>query len=125
LLVILVWSEVVFGRIAPELLKLFEDSQQELERRYLLCDWHGIPWEPDPLRENPHDRHLLYERYRDRLESFGLTYRSVGGDASARLRQASAFARSDSKARLRTITRNDIPALMRVRAAVKENVLRS
>ncbi len=125
LLVIVIWSEVVFGRCSPALMKLFEDSLNTTQRHYLLCDWHGIRWEPDPLRENPHDRHLLYARYRERLETLGLPFRTVGGDEQARLRQALGFAGRQSHARLRTITRADIPELMRIRASVKENVLRS
>lgn len=92
LLVIVVWSEVVFGSCAPALMQLFEDSLHAGERRYLLCDWHGIAWEPDPLRENPHDRHLLHARYRAKLEALGLPFRSVGGNEESRLRQALAFA---------------------------------
>lgn len=123
LLVIVVWSEVVFGRCAPALMKLFEDSLAGAARHYLLCDWNGITWEPDPLRENPHDRHLLYARYRARLEALGLPYRTVSGAEPARLRQALDFAAQPAHARIRPLTRADIPALMRVRAAVKENVL--
>jgi nicotinamide riboside kinase/GNAT superfamily N-acetyltransferase len=125
LLVIVIWSEVVFGRCSPALMKLFEDSLHTEQRHYLLCDWHGIPWEPDPLRENPHDRHLLHERYRERLEALGLPYRTLSGDQPTRLRKAQEFAQRQSHARLRSITRADIPELMRVRASVKENVLRS
>jgi nicotinamide riboside kinase/GNAT superfamily N-acetyltransferase len=125
LLVIVIWSEVVFGSCAPALMKLFEDSLKANERHYLLCDWHGIAWEADPLRENPHDRHLLYARYRERLEALGLSFRSVGGDEQARLRQALNFVDSRAHGRLRAITRADIPALMRIRSAVTENVLRS
>ena len=125
LLVLVVWSEVVFGRCSPALMKLFEDSVNAMQRHYLLCDWQGITWEPDPLRENPHDRHLLYARYRERLETLGLPFRTLGGDAQARLRQAVDFAGRSSHARLRAITRADIPDLMRVRASVTENVLRS
>jgi nicotinamide riboside kinase/GNAT superfamily N-acetyltransferase len=125
LLVIVIWSEVVFGACSPALMKLFEASLKTGERHYLLCDWQGIAWEPDPLRENPHDRHLLYARYRDRLEALGLPFRAIGGAEATRLRQALDFSGREMHGRLRAITRADIPALMRVRAAVKENVLRS
>lgn len=125
LLVIVIWSEVVFGGCAPALMKLFEDSLRDTERQYLLCDWQGIPWEADPLRENPHDRHALYARYRERLEKLGLPFRTVAGSIDARLRQALAFTGCEAPARLRAVTRADIPALMRVRTSVKENVLRS
>jgi nicotinamide riboside kinase/GNAT superfamily N-acetyltransferase len=125
LLVIVIWSEVVFGGCAPALMKLFEDSVNTTQRHYLLCDWQGVTWEPDPLRENPHDRHLLFARYRERLETLDMPFRIVGGDEQARVRHALDFAVRPSHARLRTITRADIPELMRIRAAVRENVLRS
>ena len=123
LLVIVVWSEVVFGTCAPALLRLFEDSLANVQRQYLLCDWQGIPWEPDPLRENPHDRDLLFARYRERLELLGLSYRIVSGSEQARLRQALAFADKPGATRMRAMTRADIPAAMRIRASVKENIL--
>ena len=79
----------------------------------MLCDWRGIAWEPDPLRENPHDRHLLYARYRERLEALGLPFRIVGGPPQSRLAQAQRHASQSAHARLRPITRADIPALIR------------
>jgi nicotinamide riboside kinase len=39
LLVIVIWSEVVFGSCAPELLRLFDDSLAATQRHYLLCDY--------------------------------------------------------------------------------------
>lgn len=33
-----------------------------LKKHYLLC-YPDIPWEPDPLRENPEDRMRLFEQY--------------------------------------------------------------
>lgn len=98
-LVIVIWSEVVFGRCAPALLKLFDDALRQTPRHYLLCDWNGIPWEPDPLRENPHDRDRLFARYRDRLDLLGLDYRIVRGNENERLRQALATAALSSRSR--------------------------
>lgn len=61
--VIKVWSEVRFRRCHPWI-------EGQLQRRrpdgYLLCR-PDLPWQYDPLRENPHDRHLLYERYLEGL----------------------------------------------------------
>jgi nicotinamide riboside kinase len=87
-LVIIIWSEVVFGRCAPELRKLFDDALTQTPRHYLLCDWNGIAWEPDPLRENPHDRDKLFARYRDKLDALGLDYRIISGTKDERLQQA-------------------------------------
>ena len=87
LLVIVIWSEVVFGSCAPALMKLFEDSLAQAQRHYLLCDWRGIPWEPDPLRENPHDRDMLFARYQAKLEQLQLNYDVVSGIEAQRLQQ--------------------------------------
>ena len=87
-LVIVIWSEVVFGRCAPALMKLLEDALAQMPRYYLLCDWNGIPWEADPLRENPHDRDALFARYRAKLDLLGLDNRIVSGNEEERLRQA-------------------------------------
>jgi nicotinamide riboside kinase len=87
LLVIVIWSEVVFGACSPALMKLFEDSRASTQRHYLLCDWNGIPWEPDPLRENPHDRDKLFARYKSRLDALRLSYQVVSGTEEQRRQQ--------------------------------------
>ena len=43
------------------------------KKHYLLC-YPDIPWEPDPLRENPEDRLRLYERYKNYLIELNLPY---------------------------------------------------
>jgi nicotinamide riboside kinase len=94
LLVILIWSEVKYGYCDPALLELFSYSVQRHPRSYLLCD-PAIPWEPDPLRENPHDRAELFERYLDKLQTLELPYIWVAGDPQERLEQALDLAPSD------------------------------
>lgn len=95
LLVIVIWSEVVFGRCAPALQKLFEDSLAHAQRHYLLCDWRDVPWEADPLRENPHDRDRLFARYEAKLKQMELDYQVVSGSAAERLQQV--LAANDGK----------------------------
>ncbi|HTQ99258.1 MAG TPA: ATP-binding protein [Candidatus Acidoferrum sp.] len=84
LLVILVWSEVKYGNVDPVITELFTRSIATTRRTYLLCDFH-VPWEPDPLREDPDNRAELFARYRDKLDHYGLDYRVVTGDVPARL----------------------------------------
>lgn len=86
LLVILVWSEVRYGHCAPALLDLFETSLRLAPRHYLLCH-HGIPWEPDPLREHPLARPMLYQRYLDKLHTLNLAHTAVSGPPDRRLQQ--------------------------------------
>lgn len=91
LLVIMVWSEVRFGNCDTELLDLFARSLQAAPRHYLLCD-HRIPWEPDPLREHPQSRDMLYLHYMEKLELLDLGFTRVTGPAPLRLQQALAAA---------------------------------
>lgn len=87
LLVIVIWSEVRFGHCEPALLQMFEDARTSTKRTYLLCD-PGIPWQPDPLRENPQDREWLFGLYQHRLQQYPKrTWLTVSGDPQDRLQQ--------------------------------------
>lgn len=88
LLVPLVWSEVRYGDCDPWIREtVLEQVRQGPPRHYFLCDWR-IPWEPDPLRENPHDRDALFARYEEKLQAYGMHYTLVSGSRSERLEQA-------------------------------------
>lgn len=87
LLVIMVWSDVKYGGCDPALVELFNTSLRQAPRHYLLCD-HRIPWEPDPLREHPHARAALYQRYLDKLQQLDLAVTAVTGTPQQRLQQA-------------------------------------
>jgi hypothetical protein len=84
LLVIIIWSQVKYGHVDPWIIATFNASLQSTQRHYLLCD-HNIPWQYDPLRENPHDRHVLAARYRDTLHDLGCTSLTVSGTQPERL----------------------------------------
>lgn len=84
LLVLIVWSEVKYGQADPAIVRLFESALATTSRTYLLCH-HGIPWQPDPLREHPHERDMLFARYLAALRQRGLDYRIVEGDEATRL----------------------------------------
>lgn len=56
----LVWSEVGFGEVAPELEGLWQPHDYALT----LLARPDIPWAPDPLRSHPDSRDDLLERYR-------------------------------------------------------------
>ena len=81
---LLLWMEDKFGP-APE--KLRQAADQPLAHLYLLCGAE-IPWKPDPLRENPHDRDRLYQLYRARLETLGRPFVEVSGNERVRLEKA-------------------------------------
>ncbi len=84
LLVIIVWSQVKYGTVDPWIVEAFQNSLRHTQRHYLLCD-HDIAWQYDPLRENPHDRHVLAERYRANLRDFGCRSIGISGTPAQRL----------------------------------------
>ena len=80
-LVCKIWSEEKFGYCQPFIEKAFRQNIYEL---YLLC-FPDLPWQPDPLRENPHDRGRLFELYREQLENSKLRFTVISGTGAARL----------------------------------------
>jgi hypothetical protein len=75
LLVIKIWSEVRFQECHPWIERQLHLHPYDL---FLLCK-PDLPWEADPLRENPHDRDQLYELYVNALEDMHATYVEIGG----------------------------------------------
>ena len=88
LLVIMIWSEVKYGQCDPWIIKTFEDEQsnQSTNRIYCLCDYQ-VPWQPDPLRENPDDRDELFDLYKAKLDFYSLNYCIAKGNPEERLQQ--------------------------------------
>lgn len=84
MITIRIWSEEVFGRCAPELIAL---SEQRHYDHWLLCR-PDIPWESDPLRENPHDRDRLFDVYEAMLKELGKPYTIIEGEREQRLAAA-------------------------------------
>ncbi|MEQ9423780.1 MAG: ATP-binding protein [Cyclobacteriaceae bacterium] len=84
ILEIKVWSDYKYGscdeRINVQIMKFASDF-------YLLAK-PDLPWEPDPLRENPEDRDELFDFYIKSLERLGLPYGVVSGEGEARLQCA-------------------------------------
>ena len=82
--VVKIWSEVVFGRCHP-LIK--EQLHNRLPDLYLLCR-PDLPWEPDPLRENPGDRHVLFDLYQHELTGLGVHFIEINGMGNERIEKA-------------------------------------
>jgi nicotinamide riboside kinase len=82
--VIQVWWEEKYGTLDPWLV---EALAARPPRRYLLTR-PDIPWEPDPLRESPHDRERLHRRYLEVLAEGPFPFTEIGGLGPDRLRQA-------------------------------------
>ena len=79
LLVIKIWSNYRYGRCHPWI-------EQQLAQRsvdhYLLCR-PDLPWQPDPQRENPHNRDELFTLYQDALRTISHTI--IEGDTAQRM----------------------------------------
>ena len=79
-----IWGLEKFGRVHPEIERLVRTLKYDLR---LLCR-PDIPWEPDPLRENPHDRDRLFDVWERELRACGFPYVIIEGDHEARVQKA-------------------------------------
>lgn len=58
-----IWSEYRYQQVSSIILEAYET---QIFDHYFLCA-HDIPWEPDPLRENPLNREELFLLYETEL----------------------------------------------------------
>jgi len=77
---IVVWSQVVFHQIEPELIEL--EEKQNYDFYFLLRP--DIPWVNDGLRQSPHLREKLFAIYRARLIEKNRPYVEIFGNQTAR-----------------------------------------
>lgn len=84
LFVIKVWSEFKYGNCDPIILQLLDIHKADF---YLLTS-PDIPFEDDPLRENPKDREELFEIYHKELVAAGVDFKVVNGSHQRRLQDA-------------------------------------
>ena len=80
LLVFYVWSTEKYGQVSPLIQELLKEQRIH---HYFLCA-PDIPWEEDPLRENPHDRERLFDCYKNLLEEWRLPFSVLKGSLSER-----------------------------------------
>lgn len=92
LLVLKVWSEYKYGYCDPWILDQFETHNWDM----FLLPHYDIPYEDDPLRENPQNRHVLFDIYLKELEELNKPYLILKGTAQERLDQAVAIVHSYS-----------------------------
>jgi len=76
-----IWCDEKYGRCHPWILEMIHNHPYDL---YLLCD-ADLPWEADPLRENPDDRERLLELYKHELESRTYPFAIISGSNKDRL----------------------------------------
>ena len=76
-----IWSEAKYKVLDP---KIEELSKSEIFDIYFLCK-PDIPWEADPLRENPKKRDDLFKKFNKKLTQRNLNYFIVKGNLENRL----------------------------------------
>lgn len=81
MLVTSIWYNEKYSVSHPELEDLINRQQMQL---YVLCA-PDIPWEHDPLRENPLDRERLFHIYEYELKSRQLPFIVVNGVVESRI----------------------------------------
>lgn len=80
LIVIKIWSEVKFGKVDEDIIRLMSARTYDL---YLLT-YIDVPWENDPLREHPERREELYGLYLSELKKLSTPYVEVRGQIEQR-----------------------------------------
>lgn len=79
-----IWSKVIFGKVDAWIEAAL---QKEQHHRYLLA-YPDLPWQPDPLRENPHNRLALFQHYKKEISSLKRPFRIIRGSGTHRLENA-------------------------------------
>ena len=83
-IVMKVWSDVRFGITAERIQELIVKDLFDL---HIVC-MPDIPWEPDPLRENPEDRDVLLDHYLRELKNSRKLFVCVSGTHQERMNKA-------------------------------------
>lgn len=89
LVTVLIWAREKYGRCDPWIEHM---ARARTYAHRLLCA-PDMPWEPDPLREAPHDRERLFEVYAATLRDLGAPYTVLRGSPADRLAFALALVR--------------------------------
>ena len=87
LIVMKIWSKVVFGRV-PDWIE--NQLQEHIYDLYLLC-YPDLEWKPDPLRSNPNNRQYIYDLFVNELEQNSFNYGVVIGIGTQRAENAINF----------------------------------
>ncbi|MBP8725164.1 MAG: ATP-binding protein [Saprospiraceae bacterium] len=89
LLTYCIWYEDKYGGTPQSMWELWLQRKAHF---YLLC-FPDTPWIADPLRENPRDRHRLFQKYLHALDSNHLNYNILTGIGAERFTRAEFFVR--------------------------------
>jgi nicotinamide riboside kinase len=89
LITLKIWSNEVFGKCDPMTLQNIDNQALKYDKElYFLCSTDGVEWEPDPLRENPHDRDRLFKIYEKELIFYKKNYKILRGPQDVRFAAA-------------------------------------
>jgi NadR type nicotinamide-nucleotide adenylyltransferase len=84
MLVLKVWAEYKYGKCPALILDHLHSQTYDL---FFLCGT-DVPWEDDPLRENPSDREDLLNIYQKQLHEQKTSYYLLEGNHTDRLKRA-------------------------------------
>ena len=79
-LVLQIWWQEKFGDLPAKL----STARKELAPRGYLLTRPDLPWQPDPLRENPDDRERLFALYLAQLKAGPWPYAVIAGKGDVR-----------------------------------------
>ena len=84
LITIKIWLEYKNWNVPNWIIENIKKSDYSL---YVLTDI-DLPWQEDPLRENPNDRIELFQLFKKELMEFGKNYKIVNGIGDLRTKNA-------------------------------------
>lgn len=84
LIVIKVWSEFKYNSLDPEILRLIQRRHYDL----ILLTNIDVPWEVDPLREQPEKREHFMDVFRKETAASGVPVVEISGDRETRRAKA-------------------------------------
>jgi nicotinamide riboside kinase len=82
--VVYIWEQY---RFAPKVPWIGIPAASPIPVCYLLCE-PDFPWQPDPLREHPEERSILFDRYQQLLHAQNLPFIVLSGDPQKRFAHA-------------------------------------
>lgn len=82
-----IWLDYQYGYCPEWIVQAIHSRPYRL---HVLCGL-DVPWEWDPLREHPHQRQELYERYRRELLFFQKPFVEVNGSVGERIAAVVSF----------------------------------
>ena len=77
------WSKYKYNTVSDDIKELVAKDYFDL---HVLCT-PDMPWEPDPLRENPNSRAELFELYKTNLNKYNKNFIVVNGPHEKRLKK--------------------------------------